>query len=270
MAIGRALIALLGDKVHHLLVHHLRPQGTPIGQQQGPLVGKAQLLPGLLPGEPEEVPPDGGAGDHHLAGVVIVAAALLKAHHHPVHHLGQGFRRQAGHGVGLVDGGGDAPVGRLVHHGEGGIAAGAHHQVGLELVQNGPGLLFGPLHVHQRAQVVDDVRRGQGAVEIRDGHGADGIALLGHQPGLHAPVGPHEQHPAAGMLVLKDAGQGHRRIHVSGGAAAGKEDVHVITSEISLFVRRAFSHFSGRGSAWRYPGRCPSPPCSSPVPFRQS
>ena len=232
---GRALVALLGDKVHHLLVHDLRPQGPPVGQQQGPVVRKAQLLPGLLPAVPEKVPSDGGAGDHHLIRAVVVLPALLKAHHHPVHHPGQGLGGQAGDGVGLVDGGGNPPPGRLVDHGEGGVPPGAHHQVGLELVQNGPGLFFGPLHVHQGAQIVGNVGGGKGAVEIGNGDGADLIPLLGHQLVLHPPVRPHEEDAAAGVSLLEDAGQGHRRIHMAGGAAAGKQNVHNYTSSFNLF-----------------------------------
>ena len=230
VAEGSALVALLGNEVHHLAVHHLRPQRAPVGQQQRTVVLKAQLLAGLLPGVAEEVAPHGGAGDHYLVRVIVVGPALLKAHHHAVHHLGQGLCGETGDGVGLVDGGGDVPPGGLLHHGGGGVAAGAHHQIGLEVIQNSLGLLFGLLHIHQGAQVVGDVGGGQGAVEVGDGHRLDGIALLGHQTGLHAAVRSHKQHPAAGIALLENAGQGHRRVHMSGGAAAGKEDIHETTS----------------------------------------
>ena len=128
-------------------------------------------------------------------------------------------------------------MGRFVDHGEGGVAAGAHHQVGLELVQNGPGLLFGLLHVHQGAQIVGDVRRGEGAVEVGDGDGLDAVALLGHQLVLHAAVRPHKEDPTAGVLLLKNVCQGHRRVYMAGGAAAGKQYVHNNTSSILSWGR---------------------------------
>ena len=207
-------------------VHGLCPQRSPVGQEQGPVIGEAQLLPGLLPGIAEEIPPHRGARDYYLLRVVVVGAALLKAHHHAVHHLGQGLGGQTGDRIGLVDRGGDPPPGGLADHGEGGISPRSHHQVGLELVQNGPGLLFGALHIDQRPQVVGHVRRGERAAEVGDGDGANLIALLGHQLVLHAPVCPYKQNAAAGVLFLKDMGQRHRRIDVSGGAAAGKQDIH--------------------------------------------
>ncbi len=125
-----------------------------------------------------------------------------------------------------MDGGGDAPVGGLVDHREGGVAPGAHHQVWPELVQDGLGLLFGPAQIHQSAQIVDNLGGGKGAVEVGDGHCPDLIALL------HAPVRPHKEDAAAGVLLLKDTGQGHRRVHMSRGAAAGKQYVHKNTSSI--------------------------------------
>ena len=239
-----ALIALLGDEIHHLAVHHLRAQGAPVGQQQRPVVLDAQLLAGLLPGVAEEVAPHGGTGDYHFIGVIVVGPALLKAHHHAVHHLGQGLGGQSGHGVGLVDGGGDMPPGGLLYHREGGIASGAHHQVGLELIQNALGLLLGLLHIHQGAQIVGDVGRSQRAVEVGDGHRLDGVALLGHQPGLHPSVRSHKQHPAAGIALLENAGQGYRRVHMSGGTAAGKEDIHETTS---FYIRPRALIVLGRG-----------------------
>ena len=220
-------VALLGDEVHHLAVHGLRPQRAPVGQQQGPVVGQTQLLPGLLAGVLEEISPHRRTGDHHLGRVVVVGAALLKAHHHPVHHLGQGLGGQAGHGVGLVHGGGDAPLGRRVHHGVGGIAPRAHHQVGLELIQNGLCLPPGLLHIDEGPQIVGDVRRSQGTVEVGDGHRLDAIALLGHKAGLHPAVRPHKEDPGAGLTLLEDVGQRHRRVDMSGGAAAGKEYIHI-------------------------------------------
>ena len=218
----RTGVTLVGDKVYHLMVHSLRPKGTPVGQQQGAVVRKPQLLPGLLAGVLEEISPHRSAGDHHLRGVVVVAAALLKANHHPVYHLGQGLGGQAGHRIGLMHRGRDPPLGRRIHNGVRGISPRTHHQVGLELIQNGFRLSPRLLHIDQRPQVVGDVRRSQGAVEVGDGHRLDAVALLGHQTGLHPPIGPHKEDLRPRLSLLKNAGQRHCRVDVSGGPAAGK------------------------------------------------
>ena len=226
---GGSVIAFTGNELAHLPVHHLRPQGTPVGQQKRPLIGQPQLFPGLLPGIAEKVAPHRGSGDHHLLRVVIVAPALLKAHHHPVHHLGQSLGGQAGHGVGLVDGGGDVPPGGLLHYGVGGVAPGAHHQIRLKFVQDAGRLLLGSDHVPHRAQVVGDIRRREGAVKIGDGHRADLIALFGDQVVFHPAIRSHEQDLAVRVPLLEDPGQRHRRIDMSRRAAAGKKDIHGIT-----------------------------------------
>ena len=131
------------DEIGHIAVHHLRPQAAPIGQDQGPVIPDAQGVPGLLPGQAEEFPPDRGPGDHHPVRVMVVLPGVLIAHHHPVGHLGQPLGGQAGHRVGLVHRRGDAPAGGLMHHGIGGISPRPHHQVRLKAVQNPGGLLFG-------------------------------------------------------------------------------------------------------------------------------
>ena len=71
-----------------------------------------------------------------------------------------------------------------------------------------------------------DISRGKGAVEIGDGDGADLVALLGHQLIFHPSIGPHEEDPAAWVPLLEDMGQSHRGIHMAGGTAAGKQNVH--------------------------------------------
>ena len=143
-----------------------------------------------------------------------------------------------------MDGGGDAPLGGGVDHREGGVAAGTHHQVGPELVQDGVGLALGFSHVEQGLHVVPDGGGGQGPAEVGDGHRPDGVALLGDQIGLHAPVGPHEEDLAARMPLLKEPGQGHGRIDMSRGAAAGEEDIHM---EPSHKPRRVFAAHGRRG-----------------------
>ena len=142
------------------------------------------------------------------------------------HHLGQGLGGQAGDGVGLVNGGGNPPLRGGLHHREGGIAAGAHHQVRLKAVQDGVGLLPGLVHVQQGSDVVADGGRREGPPEVGDGHRLNGVPLLGHQPGLHAAVGTHEQHLTAGVAGLEHLGQGHGGIDMARRSPAGKEDSH--------------------------------------------
>ena len=152
-------------------------------------------------------------------------AALLKAHHDLVHILGQHLGGQAGLRIGLVDGGRNAPAGGLPHHGVGGVAAGAYHQIGPEFVQNGPGLPLGAAQVLERRQVMFDRRAAEGAVKAGDGDRLDRIALPGHQRGLHTAVGAHKEH--LGILPLAEhPRQGDRRIDMACGAAAGKEHFH--------------------------------------------
>ena len=222
---GPAVGALGLDEVGSIAVHHLGPQAAPVGQQHRPLVGDPQGQAGLLPGVVEKVPAHRGAGDHHPFRVGIVSAGVLKAHQHPVHHTGKQLGGQAGHGVGLVNGGGDAPPGRLPHHGVGGVAPGAHHQVGLEIPDDLRRLTPGSGHGHHRDKIMLDVLPAEGPVDGVDIHGPELVALLGHQIPLHAVVGTGEEDVAAGVVELKQTGQRDGRIDVSGGAAAGKENV---------------------------------------------
>ena len=118
------------------------------------------------------------------------------------------------------------PPGGLLHHGEGGVSPRSHYQVGAELIHDPPGLLLGGIHIPQGAQIVGDVRWGQRAVEVGDPHRLNGVALLGHQLIFHPSIGPHEEDPAAWVPLLEDMGQSHRGIHMAGGTAAGKQNVH--------------------------------------------
>ena len=70
-----------------------------------------------------------------------------------------------------------------------------------------------------------DVLPAEGPVDGVDIHGPELVALLGHQIPLHAVVGAGEEDVAAGVVELKQTGQRDGRIDVSGGAAAGKENV---------------------------------------------
>ena len=71
-------------------------------------------------------------------------------------------------------------------------------------------------------------------MEIGDGHRFDVVALLGNQLVFHTTVRAHKEDAASGVLLLEDMGQGYRRIHMPGGAAAGKQNIHRCTSQSFL------------------------------------
>ena len=70
-------------------------QAAPEGHHQRPVIGQAQLFPGLGTGQVKEVAPHRGAGDDDLAGAAIVPAALLEAHHDAVGGALQHFGGEA-------------------------------------------------------------------------------------------------------------------------------------------------------------------------------
>ena len=90
--------------------------------------------------------------------MLVVLAGLLIPYHHPVCHLGQPLGGEPRHRVGLMHRRGDAPAGRGVDHGVGGIPPRPHHQIGLEGVQDAGGLPLGDRKVAEGSQVVLDAR----------------------------------------------------------------------------------------------------------------
>ena len=125
-----------------------------------------------------------------------------------------------------MDGSGNPPACGGMNHRVGGISPGAHHKVGLELIQNRVGLPSGAVHIEQGLEVVFHSRRAQGTVKVCDGNRTDGIALLWHQPGLHAAVRPDKEDLTARVPLLKQPGQGDGGVDVPRRAAAGKEKFH--------------------------------------------
>ena len=133
-----------------------------------------------------------------------------------------------------------AAFGRGLHHREGGVAAGTHHQVGLELIQNFLGLALGAAQVAQSLEVMLNARPVELPQEAGDGDGADGVALSGHQLPFHAAICPYKE-DVCPVPFPKHTGQRHGWVNVSGGAAAGKQDFHRKTprSDLSLFLPRS-------------------------------
>ena len=125
-----------------------------------------------------------------------------------------------------MDGGGDMPPGGGLHRRIAGVAAGTHHQIRPERADDGVRLMAGG---HQRfggLEVVPQPAGRQGAVEIADLHRGEIVAGLLHKAALHAVGGAHKQHADGGVLRPHISRQRQRRIHMSGGAAAGKNHIH--------------------------------------------
>ena len=224
-------LLLQAEELAHVTVHHLGTQTAEEGQQQGLVVGQTQLCASLLTGIAEEVTAHRRAGDNHFFRVFVVRFGVLKSHHDNVHDLGQGLGGQAGNGVRLMHRRRDTALGSRLDHGEGGVAAGTHHQIRLEFVQNGSRLLFRTVQIDQRSQIMLDGGRAQGAIKAGDGDRLQVKAFLRNQSGLHAAVCAHEEHPAVGITLLKQTSQRHGGIDMSGGTAAGKQNIH--TSSLS-------------------------------------
>ena len=145
----------------------------------------------------------------------------------------------------------------VLDHGIGGVAAGAHHQVGPEFIQNGPGL---PPRLGQRNHghdIVLDVLPFPGPVDGVHVDGAQLIALMGHQRPLHPVVRSGEENLAALMPELEEPGQRDGRIDMPRGTAAGKEYLQGNT-----FSNRPW----GPGFVLTRSARCPSPAAGSAGP----
>ena len=184
--------------------------------------------------------------------MLIVLPALLEAHHDEVRMALQEAGGEAGDGVGLVDGGGDAPLRRRADHGIAGVASGAHHQVRRERLQNGPGLGRGAQEVLYCDQIVLQLPGCEGAVEAGDLHRPEGPPRALDELLLNAPAGPHEEDLAVRLSFFDKSRQGQSGVHVSRRAAAGEYDLH----RWSLFSTTPLA----RGSAVRPRGRRPPPP----------
>ena len=226
VAEGIALCVLPAEEVHHALVHVAGAQASPKGYHKGCLVVKAQLFPGLLPAQPEEIAPHRRPGDGDALRVLVVLAAVLKAHHDDIGIVLQQLRGQPRHHVALMHRRGEVCLGRRLHHGIAGIAAGAHHQVRPEIPQDGPRLPSGGRQHPHRVQVVAYARRIQLPLKAADLHRGVVVPRLGHQLPLHARGRAHEQHGRLRIFLLHIPRQRKGRVYVSRGAAAGKYHSH--------------------------------------------
>ena len=240
MVEGEAIFSLLLEEVQHGLIHMAGAQTPPKGYHNRPPVVKAQLLPRLLRRFGEEVAPHRGAGDHDALRVAVVLPAVLKPHHDDVCEILQHLGGQAGHRIAFMHRRGNVGQRRRPYHGEAGVAAGTHHQIGLELPQDGLG---GLPRANQRTYCVEVVAhrlRLHGAAEAADLYGGVVVACLGRQLPFHAVGRTHEQHGGLGIALPHKPRQRQRRIDVSRGASAGENDSHCKLLLLFLYTFRNF------------------------------
>ena len=233
VAEGIPLAVLPAEEVHHALVHVAGAEAPPKGYHKRCLVVKAQLFPRLLPAQPEEIAPHRRPGDGDALRVLVVIPAVLKPHHNNVGEVLQHPRGQTGHHVALVHRRGDPRLGGSLHHGIAGVAAGAHHQIGLELPQDGARLPPGGRQHPQSVQVVAYALAVQLPLEAADLHGGVVVPRLRRQLPFHAGGRAHEQHGGVRLLLPHIARQCDGGVHVSCGAAAGKNHSHLLTSPVA-------------------------------------
>ena len=269
------LFRLQGQEVRHGPVHAGGSQGAPEGHHQRPAVVHPKLPFGLRLGLGEKVLPHRRTGDDDLLRMAVVLAAFLKAHHHPpgigLQHLGG----KAGDHVGLVDRRGDAGLGRRLHQGIAGVAAGAHHHVRAKVPQDGPGLVGGPHQISHGDQVVPDLLGTEGTVEAGDVDRPERVSRLWHQIFFQSPLRAHEQNLGFGVFPLHQLRQGDGRIHMPRRAAAGEDDTMQFgfthKSRLPDRVQRpTASRPLWVSSAWIPTIRSPFPPVGWTMPFRRS
>ena len=157
-------------------------------------------------------------------------AALLEAHHDAPGIVLQHFGGETGDHVGLVDCRGDALLGGVFHHGIAGVAAGTHHQIGVEVPEDGTGSGAGQRQIFKAFHVVGDARRGQGPLKAGDLDGTEVVPRLFDESPFHTTGRSHEQHPQIRMPLLHIARQRQRRVHMARRAAAGKDHIHIASS----------------------------------------
>ena len=222
---GGAVFALDGHEAGDDLVHFPGSEAAPGGQDQRALV-QTEGLSGLVVPGVEELLPHGHAHDLDPVRVFIEIPALLEADHDPVRAVGGHAGGEARHGVGLVHGGGDAPLCPLPQHGVGGVAAGADDHIGLEVPDDRVGLSERAAQIVNVFQVVPDGPGGQLPLVAGDLQGLQREALPGDQLFLHALHSADEEDLSLRPAGLQELCNGDCGVDVAAGAAAGKDDVH--------------------------------------------
>ena len=225
-----------GDHGRHGLVHLRGAQAAPHGNHQlfpgsnTQLFSRCRLFPA------GEIQPDRSAGDHHLVGMAVVSPGLLKAHHDPVCFILQHFGGKARLGVTLVDHGGNTQSRRSGEHRVAHIPSGADDHVRLEFTQNPLGRRDGADQLLRRLQVVGNALRRETPAQIGNGNGADLVALPGHQLRFHFPLRADEQDAAVRHYLPQQIRHAHSGLHMSRGAAAGKQELHIVFSSAFSFM----------------------------------
>ena len=201
------------------------------------LLSQPQLLPGLLPGQVEKILLQGHAHHLYLLGVAVVGDALIKGHQHPAGPVGRHFRGQPRQGIALVDAVGNSHALGGIQCREAGIAAGADDHIGLKLPVNfftgtdgGEDALDGVDIFLDGCPVFPPAQAGAGqALQVK--------ACLGHQLFFHVAGGADEEDFAVRIALSHSAGNCNGRVDMSGGTAAGKNQIHGVASCIFLWFR---------------------------------
>ena len=229
MVEGIARFLFQAHKLGHELIHMLCAQ-TSKGRQHHRLVPQPQLLPGSLFVTVQEPLLDRHSNNFYLLGMVVVFYAFLKGHQHPAGPIGNHLGGDTGHGVGLVDAGGNAHLAAGIQGREAGIAAGADDHIGLKLPKN---LLTGTNGLQNAVDCVDilfQACQALFAAQAGTRKGPQLVARLGHQLFFHMTNGADKQHLAVRIAPPHFIGDGNGRIDMSGGTAAGKDKIHVFAS----------------------------------------
>ena len=261
----RLLGRLQRQKIRHPLIHARRAQRSPERDDQRPPVPDAQLLPGLFLRAGEKAAAHRRPRHHHPAGVAVLLPARLHADHDPVGEPLQQTGGQPRDHVGLVDGCGDARLGRCLDHGEAGVASRADDQLGLEPAQDAPGLVRRPEVIPHGDQVVPDLRRFERAVQAGDVDRLKGVSRLGDQILFQSPLRAHEQDLRLRRPVQHELSHRQRRVHVSRRPAAGEDHPLGCFSHINTPSKGLKASSAARRSA-----RSPFPGAEASAPCRRS
>ena len=225
-------IARLFFQAHELgynLIHMLCAQAAESGEHHR-LVSQAQLLPGTGLVVVQKALLHRHTYNLHPFGMAVVFDALFKCHQHPAGPVGNHLCGNTGHGVGLVDAGGDAHFASGIEGREAGIAAGTNNHIRLELPKN---LLAGGNSLQHAVDGVDillQARQRLFAAQAGARQSPQLIARLRHQLFLHMAYGTDEQDLAVRVPLPHFVGNGDGGVNMSGGTAASKNKIQFAAS----------------------------------------
>ena len=222
---GESGLLLQLHQVCHCQVHHLCALAAKGGNHQRTAV-QPQFFPGGSLIRPEEFLPDGHAHSFGLLRMLIVLGAFREADQHPVCPGSCHAGSQAGHGVGLMDTGGDLHQLARQQRREAGIAAGTHDHIGLEFFDNLLAAGYGADRIGHRLNIGHDTRQIQLPAHTGCGESAQFVACRRHQFLFHVAGCADEENIAVGVAFFPCIGNCNGRINMAAGTTAGKNHIH--------------------------------------------